>query len=405
MKYKLILAIIFTGVLLLTGCEKEAETVNPASLAETSTEKVTEITEETVLTTTEKKSDKFYDNVKHLGRTYISDDILWCALSGTGAEFTASGEKLVITFKGGNAAMNANNEKSWARVAVYVNNERVVDTQIDKAIKVVEVPLVPAETSTVKIIKLSEAVQSIIGISNITVDGVSSGISPVAENDFLIEFVGDSITCGYGVDAPDQNENFSTATEDFTDTYAYLTAANFGADYSAVAFSGHGIISGYTGNGVKQPGQIVPQFYGKIGNSYDTIDGKYLSDIDWEFAEKPDLIVVNLGTNDDSYCGDDPERQAEFTEKYIEFLGELRRINPDSVILCTLGVLGDRLCPFIEDAVKSYSESSGDKNIFSMRFDVQNYADGYGADWHPSAATHEKMAEKLIGWINENIQI
>jgi lysophospholipase L1-like esterase len=405
MKYKLILAILFTGLLLLTGCEKETA-IELTSLNETSnTETVTEITEETVLNTTETISDKFYDKVKHLGRIYIFDDVLWCTLSGTGAEFTANGEKLVITVRGGNAAETANNEKNWARVAVYVNGERVIDTQIDSAIKVIEVPLEPGETSTVKIIKLSEAVESIFGISEITVDGVSGAISPVPESDFLIEFVGDSITCGYGVDAADQNENFSTATEDFTDTYAYLTAANFGADYSAVAFSGHGIISGYTGNGVKQPSQIVPKFYGKIGNSYDRIDGKNLSDIDWDFREMPDLIVVNLGANDDSYCGDDPERQAEFIEKYIEFITELRRINPDSVILCSLGVLGDRLCPSVEEAVKTYSENTGDKNVFSLRFDVQNYADGYGADWHPSAATHKKMAEKLIGWINENIQI
>jgi lysophospholipase L1-like esterase len=348
------------------------------------------------------KSDKFYDNVKHLGRTYVSDGVLWCALSGTGAEFTASGEKLVVTVKGANSAVYGN-EQTYARVAVYVNNERVVDTQIDSIIKAIEVPLDPNVTSTVKIVKLSEAMQSIFGISNITVDGVSDGISPVPKRDFLIEFVGDSITCGYGVDAPDQNQNFSTATEDFTDTYAYLTAESLGADYSVVAYSGHGIISGYTGNGVKQPGSLVPKYYGKIGNSSDMVNGKYLSEIDWDFSEKPDLVVVNLGANDDSYCGDDPERQAEFTEEYINFIGELRRVNPDAVILCSLGVLGDRLCPCVEEAVKTYTENSGDERVHSLRFDVQNYADGYGADWHPSAATHKKMADKLIDWINGNV--
>lgn len=30
-----------------------------------------------------------------------------------------------------------------------------------------------------------------------------------------------------------------------------------------------------------------------------------------------------------------------------------------------------------------------------MKFDVQNQADGYAADWHPTEATHEKAAQKL----------
>ncbi|MDR0903815.1 MAG: GDSL-type esterase/lipase family protein [Ruminococcus sp.] len=412
MKYKLIFGIIFSGVFLISACEKETEaaghlpqtTTAITTATETTVEKIPEITEETVLTAAKIKSDKFFDNVKHLGRTYISEDTIWCVLSGTGAEFTANGKQLVITLQGGNAASKSNNEKVYARVAVYVNDERLVDTQVDEETKVIDVPLNPDEPSTVKIIKLSEAMQSIFGISGITVDGGAGKISPVPENDFLIEFVGDSVTCGYGVDAPDQSHKFSTETEDFTDTYAYLAAESLGADYSIIAYSGHGIISGYTASGVKQPASVVPKYYGKIGNSSDRIGGTYPVDIDWDFSSKPDLIVVNLGANDESYCGDDLDRQAEYIEKYIEFIEEIRRVNPDAFILCSLGVLGDRLCPCVEEAVKRYSEKTGDKNLDSLRFEVQIPDDGYGADWHPSAATHQKMAKKLTDWINANIK-
>ncbi|MDR0974237.1 MAG: SGNH/GDSL hydrolase family protein, partial [Ruminococcus sp.] len=250
-----------------------------------------------------------------------------------------------------------------------------------------------------------ESVESIFGISHITVDGVTGKISPVPENDFFIEFIGDSITCGYGVDDPVKEHNFSTATEDFTDTYAYITAENLSADYSAVAYSGHGIISGYTGNGVKQPGQIVPRFYSKVGNSYDTAGGKNISEIEWSFPREPDLIVINLGSNDDSYCGSDIERQREFVEKYVEFLAEIRKLNPNAAILCSLGVLGDRLCPCVEEAAASYTEDTGDSNIYTLRFEVQNGEFGYAADWHPSAGTHEQMATKLTTWIENNIII
>ena len=73
-----------------------------------------------------------------------------------------------------------------------------------------------------------------------------------------IEFIGDSITAGYGVDDEVKEHGFSTATEDVTKTYAYKTAAALQADYSIVAYSGHGIISGYTGDGEKNTGLLIP---------------------------------------------------------------------------------------------------------------------------------------------------
>jgi lysophospholipase L1-like esterase len=366
---------------------------------------VSEITEETTVSTTLETAiaRRFYDNVKLLGRTYISEDVLWCAQSGTGVEFVCQGENLTVSFKGSNASMIKGNNKKYPRVAVYVNGERVIDTQIDEVYKNIDVSLNPDEISNVKIIKLSESMESIFGIRNITVDGSIDGISPAPESDLLIEFIGDSITCGYGVDAAGKEESFSTETEDFADSYAYLTAENFGADISVVAFSGHGIISGYSADGINKTDQLVSKYYDKIGASYtDKIDGKNLADIEYIPERKPDLIVINLGTNDDSYCQNDEEKQAEFTEEYVNFLKTVRSSNPDAVILCTLGVMGDRLYPAVEKAVSYFQSETGDNKIYTFKFDVQNPADGYGADWHPSALTHMKTAESLIAWIRDS---
>ena len=47
----------------------------------------------------------------------------------------------------------------------------------------------------------------------------------------------------------------------------------------------------------------------------------------------------------------------------------------------------------------------GDSKMSYLEFPVQVAADGYGCDWHPSAATHAKMATLLtaelktrLGW-------
>ncbi|MDR0944225.1 MAG: GDSL-type esterase/lipase family protein [Ruminococcus sp.] len=339
---------------------------------------------------------------RRLGRTYTKDEILWCAHSGTGVEFVCQGENLTVSFKGSNASMIKGNNKKYPRVAVYVNGERVVDTQIDEIYKNVDIKLNPDEISNVKIIKLSESMESIFGIGKITLDGSTEGFTPTPEKDFLIEFIGDSITCGYGVDAAGKEETFSTETEDFTDSYAYLTAQNLGADISVVAFSGHGIISGYSANGIDKTDLLVPKYYNKIGASYDDkIDGKDIADIEYVFERKPDLIVINLGTNDDSYCLDDAAKQAEFTDAYVSFLRTVRAYNPDAVILCTLGIMGDRLYPAVEKAAVTFAIQTGDSKVFFKKFDVQNPSDGYGADWHPSAATHIKASESLTAWIKD----
>ncbi len=57
--------------------------------------------------------------------------------------------------------------------------------------------------------------------------------------------------------------------------------------------------------------------------------------------------------------------------------------------------MGDRLFEYVQKAADEYSAETGDKNIYTMKFDVQSPADGYSADWHPSVTTHDKAAAKL----------
>ena len=109
-----------------------------------------------------------------------------------------------------------------------------------------------------------------------------------------------------------------------------------------------------------------------------------------------------LVTNDDSYTLTYEERQEEYKEQYIAFLKVIRKNNPEAKILCTLGIMGGRLLPYMEQAVKEYSEQTGDTNVATMRFTVQNsVTDGLAADWHPTEKTHTKAANKLTAKIRE----
>ncbi len=338
-----------------------------------------------------------YDNIKPLGRTYYHEDRLYCALSGTGAEFSFTGTKCTVSIKGDSTALAPSDNQ--ARVGIYVNGERVVDDMIDKISEKYDVfSSDTAQDVTVSIVKLSESPMSTFSIDNITVMGTP--ITPTPDKDLFIEFIGDSITCGYGADDPNKDNHFATKTEDVTKAYAYKTAQALNADYSMVSFSGYGIISGYTNNDEKVSAQTVPQFYTKLGYCWSSSSSFNPSNVDWDFSKRqPDLIVVNLGTNDDSYTKDDAAKQDEYSAGYVEFLKTIRANNPDARILCTLGIMGDRLFPSVQKAVDTYSSETGDTNISTMKFDVQDPADGYSADWHPSVTTHDKASEKLAAEI------
>lgn len=344
-----------------------------------------------------------YENVKPLGRTMFTDDMLWLAFSGSGAEFTFNGTRAEIVIAGDDNAEKPDNADNQARIAVYVNGERVVDDMIDHA----EETYTVFESDTpsdcdIRIVKLSETAMSTCAVKSITTEG--GDIKPAEKKEHFIEFVGDSITCGYGVDDEDKSHHFSTKTEDVTKTYAYKTAEALNADYSMVSISGYGIISGYSDGKKKVANQQLPKYYDKLGFSYGTFNGKKAASESWDFTGyTPDVIVVNLGTNDESYTKNMEDRVKDYTDSYVEFLKNIRSHNPDAQIICTLGIMGNGLYPYVEQAVQNYTEETGDAKVCAMPFDVQSPDDGYAADWHPTEATHSKAADKLTAHIKETM--
>ena len=340
-------------------------------------------------------------NVKLTGRgIYDEDNNFWCALSGSGFECHFKGKALTIKLVGDHASEIPDNDANWVRYAVYVNGIRTVEGLLDSVIKTVPVicgtELSKEVEADIKFIKLSECAMSTLGICPIECDGV---ITPAPAKPLKLEFIGDSITCGYGVDEYDPERHFKTATEDFTKAYAYKTAKLLNADLRAFSISGWGIISGYTDNDEPRPEQKLPPYYTKTGFSYgkyDDRDGLAPQDIDHDFGKYvPDMVVINLGTNDSSYCKTNEERLALYTEKYADFLDIVHKCNPSAKLLCCLGIMGTGNCEAMEKAVEIFRKRSGFEQIYTMRFAEQDAKLGYGADWHPSPATHDKAAEAL----------
>ncbi len=342
-------------------------------------------------------------NVKLLGRTVYQGNILYLANSGSGIEFTFFGDHASLDLVGDSTTAEGGNPKWLTRIAVYVNGQKTQDQLISS--QSTRLDLVNSEAPglfTVRVVKLSEPAFSIFGIRSVQVNATGPS-QPTAGKRRLIEFIGDSITCGYGLDDPDLTHTFSTATEDAAGSYAYQACEAMDYDISMLSYSGCGILPGnevISGLQTSMP-KTISQYYNKLAFSNSSIGMIYPQLLRWDFEKKADIVVINLGTNDWKYITSGLNTTEEFEERYVEFLGKIREQNPEAMILCTLGIMGDELYPNIENAVRTFKKDTNDQFTFTMKFNRQSEEDGYVIGGHPSRAANKKAAEQLVNTIRE----
>ena len=221
------------------------------------------------------RTGKIWDQVKLLGRTHVRDDgTLWLALSGTGMEFSYQGPAFTITILGdSNCENTSTNQSNAAKVAFYVDGEQQKKEMVRQKEITFQVPESTGKEVTIRVLKLSESYPSTIGIKPFSVPEGGT-IQPTEAKKYKIEFIGDSITCGVGVEAVNGTAGEKDIDkEDITKAYSYKTAQLLDADYSMVSYAGHGVIAGYTGTpGVKDTSngkdERLPLVYDKFGKSW-----------------------------------------------------------------------------------------------------------------------------------------
>lgn len=336
------------------------------------------------------------DNIKAIGRTYYDEGVRYLSHSGSGVEFRFKGDYAVINIIAD--AVETQYPSHHARFAIYKNGQLIIDETLSTPEKSYRIDTDSDRQETViKIIKLSEAKYSALGVGKI---GVFSDrkIMPTEDKELKIEFIGDSITCGYGVDEEDPNGYFSCASENFTKTYAYITSQNLNADYSVVAFSGYGVVSGFTSNGVRNEQATVEQYYDKSAFL------SYGREMPWYFPDfESDIVVINLGTNDASYCSKSYQRRQMFVGEYVSLLRTVREYNPDAYILCILGDMNNHLYSSIEQAVEQYKTETFDYDVEAMTVQYRMDINDIVIDGHPGYMSNLYAAGILSEKINSLI--
>ncbi|MBR2892474.1 MAG: GDSL family lipase, partial [Clostridia bacterium] len=177
--------------------------------------------------------------------------------------------------------------------------------------------------------------------------------------------------------------------------YAYMTAQNLNADYSVVAFSGYGVVSGFTSNGVRNQEATVEQYYDKSAFL------SYGREMPWYFPDfESDIVVINLGTNDASYCSKSFQRRQMFINEYISLLRTVRGYNQNAYILCILGDMNNSLYSSIEKAVEQYKAETLDSAVEAMTVDFRMDINDIVIDGHPGYMSNIYAAGILSEKIN-----
>lgn len=297
-----------------------------------------------------------------------------------------SGVGAVFRFNGTDASVRLDDNGRYFTVVVDGAVQPTLATSPGEQTYPLAVGL-PAGEHTVELYRRTEGSFGPTTILGVELVGELLAPPPVQRR---IEVIGDSITCGYGNEGTDPC-NFSAETENHYLTYGALTARMFGAEISTVGWSGKGVVNNFD-NDVFEP---LPQIYDRLLATEMTA---------WDFSWQPDVVVINLGTNDFSTGGDPPEDV--FVPAYVAFLTHLRDVYPDAFILPVAPVLfGDEaimVAGYLNSAVDQ-RHAAGDLDVAFADINVQ--WNGSGCDGHPNLEAHAGMAMRLaeelqvhLGW-------
>lgn len=205
----------------------------------------------------------------------------------------------------------------------------------------------------------------------------------------VIEFVGDSYTCGYGSENSTKNDPFLPETENCNKSYCNIVARYFDAECVLVAHSGFGIARNYNDN-VK--GWYMSERYGQL---YDMDrESRWDSVVS---PVRPDITVIYLCTND--FSTDRQPSKSMFKTNYISLLHKIKdAYGKNHPVLCVAGKNDFLMAEYIFETVGSCGMENVSYAILCP--EVHDAENDLGASYHPNYNGHIKKAYSLIPYIS-----
>lgn len=325
-----------------------------------------------------KMIDEVMENIKTQGRTAMVGGTLMLdfALSGVEFELDCEGD-VYATFNARKISSSSSTGGVYFTVVVdgvkqardYCRITTVGETKVKLASGLAK------GKHTFAIYRQSEHQYGELGVCALSYNG--DILSKPADKDLYIEFIGDSISNGFGNLGNSKEGDGSALWSDATQAYNFLTAQALDADFSNPSWSGLGCKYGYSS-------VTMQDVYPAQRYNYDKTTP-------YDFAKEPDIIVLALGTNDNS-CQSDATLKR---EGLVEMLTLVREKNPNAPIVWIHGMMTSGVSSMIEEIVAEFGgEAAG---YYACKL-TQNTS---GGGWHPNLKGQQKFADELVAFIRE----
>ena len=315
------------------------------------------------------------NNIKTIGRTGTTTNGIYCDWTASGIEFSAncSGSVSVTVNTVATVDGTSGNDKD-AYFTLYIDNIRQESRVkfVDGTNTVTIANNLESGNHTFKLVKQTEYYLAKCEFTKISLNGTLN--SKPDKSKYVIEYIGDSITCGYS-SINSGSDNWAPKNQDGTRTYAYLAAENFGAEARVVSRS--------SGKCTDTNENI------NLYNLYSYFDKYRNSSLKYDFSlQKPNALVFALGTNDGT-------QSVSYWETQFKAFSDLVR-----------GGYNDYNIPIIVDMNFMKSNDNMRLNMVKALTNIKNAnstkyskiyltSSGSSCDNHPRTDSHLASANKL----------
>ena len=316
-----------------------------------------------------------FNKVKINGRYINKDGFYYIFNGGSGFSFKIKGNSFAICF-------DSNPIDSYFYVIIdrdYYHKQKY-KTSKDKII----INLKDDKPHLVDIVKANESNSAVLKLLDLSIDGELLDYNH--NYSYRVRVIGDSTIAGYGI--LEHDGGGSIENSDSVLNFCYRALYEINADVDVLSASGWGLVfSIYT----------CPQRMGII----DYVDKVATNKTnDWVDNSKYDLLILSVGTNDNSYIQQDSvlkeSRIKEYIVKYKTLIDKNIAINKDIKILMVYGTLNEKAAYYLsEETFKCLKPQYN--NLFIHKFT----GDNSGISNHAYVTAHEKMAEELKNVIKE----
>lgn len=330
------------------------------------------------------KTPAIFKQAAFIGRFDFSDP--------SGPVFGWPGSHIKARFKGTGISvhmklMNPADNQNWFNV--IIDGKEPVAFAADRNGRYTLASDLPFDEHEVTLWKRTGAAGGELQILGFTPHDAGSMLPPPERSGRRIEFIGDSMTCGYGNEAANPEEGYRAHQENNYLAFGSVAARQLDAEHISIAWGGRGMYRNY-GGGTQD---TMPEYYVR------TLP--YQCDRLWDFQSwVPQVVVINLGTND--FSGPDVDTEA-FVQTYTRFVRFIRKNYSEAHIFCAAGPMDHRAKDYLLRMVNELN-TQGDGRIHYIEFPLMDSAsEGIGGHWHPSVRTHLRVGSQLAREISSKL--